>query len=306
MAVPFKNVLLATDFSRTSEMALLYAAAVARHFGSFVTVAHIIGPASYSHIPHNRRDEELARMRHAAQSRIADLLASSHFEGVQSNVVLNHGDVLPALSRLVEERDIDLVVAGSHGHQGIEKLFTGSIAEEISRLAACPVMLVGPEVSVDPESEVHVREILYVTDFSEESRRAMNYAYALAKAYAAHLIFLHVTEVSWTEAISTRVSPEAFFRLRFLQKNWPERTEVTPEFLVEFGPTEAMTLETARKRRVQMLVLGVPGTSYPDWSAHLPGPFAYNIACHAPCPVLTLRGDAEAGQRLLVTPTAAA
>lgn len=92
----------------------------------------------------------------------------------------------------MERHDIDLIVTGSQGRHGVQKLLSGSVAEEISRLAACPVLLIGPEVAIEPEAEVPLDRILYATDFSPESRRAMDYAYALARAYGAHLYFLHI------------------------------------------------------------------------------------------------------------------
>jgi hypothetical protein len=51
------------------------------------------------------------------------------------------------------------------------------------RLASVPVLVVGPEVLIDPQAEVRVERILYATDLLPESRRAMRYAYALAKHY---------------------------------------------------------------------------------------------------------------------------
>ena len=116
--------------------------------------------------------------------------------------------------------DINLFVIGTHGRRGVEKMLLGSIAEEILRCAQRPVLMVGPESSVAPETEARPRRILYATDFSPESEPAMHYACTLAKEYKATLFFLHVAEDVWKEPITTRMQAADFFRLRLMEKHW--------------------------------------------------------------------------------------
>jgi nucleotide-binding universal stress UspA family protein len=290
----FDKILLTTDFSSISEKALPYAAAVARHFGAMIYVAHVIPLGDYDHIRPSERSSALAQMKEQAERRITAILSSSHFRGIPHKIVLDHGDVLTLLSRIAEEDNIDLIVTGTHGKHGLQKLFTGSMAEEILRIVHIPVLAVGPEVVVDPQAEVNIRHILYATDFLPESKRAMQYAYALAKQYGAHLSFLHVVEDVWREPFSTRVPADAFCRVQLQEKGFSDIDEsVHPEFLVEFGMAEELTLEVVKNRDVQLIVLSVPGTTHPALSAHLAGPIAYNIVSHARCPVLGVRGNAE-------------
>jgi nucleotide-binding universal stress UspA family protein len=293
--IRFDRILLTTDFTDISAKALPYAAALARRFGATLYVAHVIPTEDYAHIPPGERDVALAEMKQHAERQITALLATSHFAGIPHQMVLDHGDVLAVLSMIVERHGIDLIVTGTHGKHGLQKLLSGSIAEEILRLASLPVLAIGPEVAVEPQTEVRVERILYVTDFSPRSERAMLYAYALAKAYRAHLYFLHVIEDVWREPTSTKMPAEVFCHLQLQEKGLPEREEgVEPEFLVEFGSAEAQTLEVAERRQIQLMVLNVPGgTTHPALAAHLPGPVAYNIVSHARCPVLGVRGGSE-------------
>lgn len=294
LPIRFDKILLTTDFSSISEKALPYAAAIARHFGATLYVVHVIATEDYAHIPASERTQALARMKQEAERQITATLATSHFQGIPHKIILDHGDVLAVLSQTVEDQNIDLIVTGTHGKHGLEKLLSGSMAEEIFRLASAPVLAIGPEVIIDPQAELRVERILYATDFSPESRRAMRYAYALATEYGAHLYFLHVVEDVWQEPFSTRVSADTFCRGQLREKGFSDIEEgVQPEFLVEFGMAEQLTLEVARNRDVQLMVLSVPGTTHPALSAHLPGPIAYNIVSHARCPVLGLRGKVE-------------
>jgi nucleotide-binding universal stress UspA family protein len=182
----------------------------------------------------------------------------------------------------------------THGKHGLQKLLSGSIAEEIFRLASIPVLAVGPEVVIDPHAELRIERILYACDFSPDSIRAMRYAYALAREYGAHLFFLHVVEDAWREPFATRVSADTFCRAQLHEKGFSNIEEgVQPEFLVEFGSAEELTLEVARKQGAQLMVLNVTGTTHPALSAHLPGPIAYNVVNHACCPVFGVRGEIE-------------
>ena len=143
------------------------------------------------------------------------------------------------LSAMAEKHEINLIVIGTHGRRGVEKMLLGSIAEEILRCAQGPVLMVGPESSVAPETEARPRRILYATDFSPESEPAMHYACTLAKEYKATLFFLHVAEDVWKEPITTRMQAADFFSLRLAEKHWVLEEGVTPEFRVEFNPVRA-------------------------------------------------------------------
>jgi nucleotide-binding universal stress UspA family protein len=304
--IRFDKILLPTDFSPVSAKALPYAAALARRFGSTLYVAHVVPPEAYAHIPPEERDTALAAIKRRAEKQITELLASAHFAGIPHHIVLDHGEVLPLLSRFVEKIGIDVIVTGTHGKHGLPKLLSGSVAEEILRVASLPVLALGPEVAIEPQDEVHVERILYATDFPPDSTRAMRYAFALAKAYVAQLFFLHVVNDAWQEPLATKLSAEAFSRLELLAKGLPETEQgIQPEFLVEFGSPEDLTLEIANKRKVQLLVLNVPGTTHPAFTAHLPGPLAYNIVTHAHCPVLAVRGRAETSHGSMGSETAA-
>ncbi len=290
ISIHLERILFATDFSPASAAALPYVAAMARRFGSQLWIAHIISPRESENITGEAGADPFARMRQNAETRITALLDSTPFNDIPHQVLLERGEVMPVLSRLADERAVDLIAAGTHGPHGLQKLSAGSTAEEIERLAKRPVLLVGPEVATDPQAEVNIQRILFATDFRPEQRFALEYAYALSLAYAAHLIILHVVDNPLDEPMATRMSGEAFFRLRMLENNWPEhRQGIEPEFVLEFGSRQQWTLDTLSKRDVQLLILSAPPTAHPLLKSHLPGPLAYDIITHARCPVLTIR-----------------
>ena len=224
---------------------------------------------------------------------MTELQATPLLQGLPHDVLVDHGNVWPIISEMVEKREINLIVIGTHGRRGIEKLLLGSTAEEILRCARAPVLMVGPENAVAAVKEAKPQRILYATDFSPESQPAMRYAYSLAREYGARLFFLHVTQDAYQEPLSTRMQAADFFRLRFMEKHWAMGEEVQPEYHVEFGSPAECILETAKKLQIELIVLGVRGAHHPRVAAHLPGPTAYDVVSLASCPVLVIRGGPE-------------
>jgi nucleotide-binding universal stress UspA family protein len=285
------KILFATDFSEVSAKALPYAAAFARRFAAGLCVAHVIPPDSPEHEAEKNAAAAMVTTRRDAETRINRLLEASHFRGVRHEVVLTEGEILPTLASIAERREADLLVLGMHGRHGLAKALLGSVAEEILRLAEIPVLVVGPEAGVEPEEELAMQRVLYAADFSPGCGRALQYAAAIARAHHARLLVLHVVEDAWREPTSTRLGAEEYLRVRLMERGWMAAIEpVAPELLVDFGPAEDRILQVAQQHRVELIVLDVPSTMHPVLAAHLPGPLAYNVASHAHCPVLAVRG----------------
>jgi nucleotide-binding universal stress UspA family protein len=287
--VKLENILFATDFSPVSEAALGYALAIARRYDSKLFVAHVVRPDVFQMLPPENLAGVLEQIRRYAEQEMANLLISGRLRGVPHQVLLEQGQLWPALSGMIEKNDIDLVVVGTRGRTGVQKLLLGSVAEEIFRLSPRPVLTVGPTVSGHAPEETHLRQIVYATDFTPTAERAAAYALSLAQEHQAHLTLLHVVRDV------DKVSPENIARLREfftrrLEKVVPPETNLwcDPEFAVSFGAPAEGVLEIAKSRHADLIVLGVRGVA--SFAGHLPPATAYKIVCQAPCPVLTVRG----------------
>ncbi len=86
-------------------------------------------------IPVGERDAALGKMRGHVEEQMTGLGASPLLRGVPHEVLVEHGTVWPMISAMVEKKQINLIVIGTHGRRGIEKLLLGSTAEEILRCA---------------------------------------------------------------------------------------------------------------------------------------------------------------------------
>lgn len=290
LQVSLKRILWATDFSLASEIALPYALTLARQYGSKLYFAHIVE----SDVPNREAIESLGQGVNLAERNAKELEASLVNRGALSNIPyqfeIKGGDVGGALSRIVEEEQIDLLVLGTNGRTGLKRLFLGSVAAQLFRRVRCQVLTVGPRLPGPANAPGTLKKILFPTDFSSPSIEAVPYALSLAEQFKAQLTLLHVLEEIQGEAAADveRVLQWIRTRLRELVEDGADLT-CEPQFLIGRGSPAECILEVAEDQGSDLIVLGVrwPGRV---WD-RVTWPHAYRIASESTCPVLTVRAN---------------
>ncbi len=300
-SVTFKNILFATDFSEASKRALPYAAAIASGYGSKIYLVHVISPQARTPIPIEPLPSELDYGRQNAEFAMRTFLSGNALKDIPNEVRFEQGPIRDVLSELIEQDEIDLLVLGTHGRGGLKKVILGSVAEELFRLASCPVLTVGPAVPPEPASVKQFRRILFATDFGPASLHALQYAILLAKESKARLILLHVVtpvpavEVGpyWypgTDFVEQQKTAKARYLGRLEDLIPPDANLPShPEFLVDFDFAPDAIVRTAVVSDADLIVMGVNQAASARASAHLPWATAHEVVCHAKCPVLTVR-----------------
>jgi nucleotide-binding universal stress UspA family protein len=281
--ISLKHILYATDFSRYSDAALPFALSLGRKYGSRIFAAHIISVSPFASTPQTQAVRAIAAQ--------AVREARETMEGVQARckevpneALIRKGHIWAELAKIVEEKEIDLVVCGTHGRTGVNKLLLGSVAEDIYRHASCPVLTVGPNVAGEPDSLGDIHTILFPTDFTPESMAAAPYAVSLARENQARLYLLNVTEVP----ISAAVEEELASRLRGLVPG-NAGLSCAPKAFVEFGDPAHRITELAEELMVDLIVLGPKRPAILPGASHLPFTTAQYVVSRAICPVLTTR-----------------
>lgn len=287
--IELKNVLFATDFSWAANAAIPYVNEIAEHFGSHVIAAHIrppvVNPMTYpTSWPVYIEAAEAENKKHRAE-------LCAQIPG-DTEVIIEEGDVRTNLPALIEKKKVDLLVMGTHGRTGVPRFVLGSVAEEIFRRVTCPVLTIGPNSMSAAVKPGEFREIVFATDFNPGSMAAFPYALSLAQEFQAELTLLHVIpEPKPGELVSASdVEAAAEHRLRMLI---PEEAEswCRAKFVVERGEIGEKVLDLAKRRKADVIVLGVSEEKgVPGASTHLPIAVAHSIVAHAICPVLTVRG----------------
>ena len=287
--ISLSNILVATDFSPASEAALGFALAIARRYESRIYVAHVILPNTYQLVPPEAVEPTYELVRRQAEEEMTDLLVSGRLRSVVHEVLLEEGLLWTTLAQMIQKHSIQLVIVGTHGRTGARKLLLGSAAEEIFRVADCPVMTVGPQVKTEPPQEVELKRILYATDFTAKGERSAAYALSLAQEHQAQLTLLHVIENG--DGVSSRnvAALRAVFLKRLDAIVPPEaRSWCDPACVVTVGNAADQILAVARERAADLIVLGVRRAT--GFAGHLPASRAYKVVCQSGCPVLTIRG----------------
>lgn len=121
---PAREILVATDFSPTSDAAVAVAHAYARALGGRLHVFHVTWPEARG------LTDLFARL-------VAELGPS-----VPVVVASHGGDAAEEILRYAQQHAIDLIVLGTHGRSGVTRALLGSVAERVARTASCPVLTV--------------------------------------------------------------------------------------------------------------------------------------------------------------------
>jgi nucleotide-binding universal stress UspA family protein len=284
--IAIKNILLATDFSEVSKAALGYACSLARLYGSKIFVTHVVPHEPYLSVPLEPVPVDLDVFWNRDKQNMAAFVATKSLDEIPHQDILQRGELWDVISEVVEKNNIDLVVVGTHGRQGLKKVLLGSVAEKIYRQAKCPVLTVRPEVAAARGTTWNLKQILFATDFSDNSLHALPYALSLAEENQATLIFLNVAPlVPYQYKDSIREST-----CKRLESLMPVEPWCTPEFVVRFDfPAEGI-LQFALDRKTDLIVLGVSRRAAVGLTSHLPWSTASDVVSAAPCPVLTVRG----------------
>lgn len=293
-AVKVKNILYLTDFSEPSEAALLFATTLGRGYGAKVHALHLLLPAAYTYTTPGLTTLAIEAEEENAQAEMQKV--ESRLAGLEHRTLVERGiEIWPSVQRAVEDDDVDLIVLGTHGRTGAEKLLLGSVAEEIFRRSPVPVLTIGPGVRSSVHTGGRFRRVLFATDFTPESLAGAPYAVTFAQENQARLLLLLVMRKPGSanegdKHLFDMTVAEAMHRLyEIVPKD--ARLDLPPEVAVEYGEPAERIVEFAKERGADLIVIGVRNAAGRIGAAtHLERAIAHKVVAHAPCPVLTVRG----------------
>lgn len=308
--IEIKTILCPIDFSDHSRRGLDHAATIARWYDSTITVLHVypvapaaavgvetppLGGAALTPADLERLTTAVARFVEAAKAPEIPIEIAIGQSSATANEILAQASA----------RHADLLVLGTHGRSGFDRLVLGSVAEKVLRKAGCPVLTV-PAHAPDavPAAPVVFKRILCPVDFSDSSMHALNYAMSLAQEADARLTVLHVMvydlETEAPEMYETVIADrrltvtdyrsrcEQYSRER-LAAALPDtvRAYCTVETLLAAGKPYREILRVAAEQQADLIVMGIRGRSAADLM--LFGSTTQHVVRQATCPVLTIR-----------------
>ncbi|MGA3098038.1 MAG: universal stress protein [Bryobacteraceae bacterium] len=260
---PVERILCPIDFSEISGNR--YAQSISGHYHAKLLVQHIVElwqhpSADYSISPDMLEDFRRSLISDA-EKELQQFVKTAG--GPQPECIVAESVAPDAILFLARERAISLIVLGTHGRRGFDRLMLGSVTERVLRHASCPVLViprtapapVGPNVQDDP---VSVQRILCCVDFSAHSQCALKHAFSLADAYGAEVTLFHVLDGI---SESADVGKETASAMESLQKLLPAAGhEATKTHLeVRLGKAYPEIVRFASETRPDVIVAGVRG-----------------------------------------------
>lgn len=294
------RILCPTDFSDTSNHAIELAVTLARVHRARIAAIHVARPAvdpfeagmPSDGSPGGVEIDALRAKVEAQYSSASPAPVDVFVEiGAPAAQIVARAAALPA----------DVIVMGTHGSRGFDRLVLGSVTERVLRSARCPVLTVPPRAHAT--SHLPFRQLLCAIDFSESSLAALEYAVSLAVESGAALTLLHVLEWPWPEPPPPNLAelPAAqaaalgeYRRYRETMASAELETAVRSAAgssitttRLRHGKPYVQILDVAAEERTDLIVVGVHGRNPVDLT--LFGSTANQIVRRATCPVLTLR-----------------
>lgn len=143
----FKKILVPIDFSENAPKLLLAAADVGTKLNCELCVVFVVQSfEDYSgffvpHMPISQFEDEMLQ---SAEEKMASFLAENLPSGTSCNSEVLKGDVAEEITSYAAKNDISMIVMGTHGYKGLEKVLFGSVAEKVVKTAPCPVLTINP------------------------------------------------------------------------------------------------------------------------------------------------------------------
>jgi len=294
--IRIEKIVVPTDFSESSKEALCYAGAVAELYKAKVILLHVMESDTINPLRTIGGGEDIIkRLTVDRQSALQGLIKLDEVAGIEVEPRIVEG--LPAYEIIEAATDsgADLIIMGTHGLTGAQRVLFGSVAERVVRTAPIPVLTVRHpehgfvECTIGGRRVLGLKNILMPTDFSEASAYAARYAIALAKEYGARLHVLHVLSIAATgpdrEFLEREMKQDARKSIDQFMKDELKGLEVGRE--VKAGEPFQVIVTEARKKDTDLVVMGTHGRTFLKYA--LLGSVTSKVVRKAPCPVLTAK-----------------
>lgn len=297
----FNRIVFAGDLSEPSRGAFAAACALAREPGAHLHILNVVEPVLLAEPPESVRGPRLpavlpATNTAAHRKEVEDQLRA--FYRADASIAVDYevraGHAAEEILRVADEINADLLVLGTQGRGGVNRMVCGSVAEAVMRRSSRPVLAVrSPDGA---PREIAIRRILQPTDFSPRSWPALGVARALARANGAELILMHVapaeilTGGAFYAPADLGPEKEELARLREDAAQAGLDGSVQSRFCQ--GDPVSEILLAAEDLRCDLIVMGSHGRT--GLRRLLMGSVAESICRKAPCPTLIVKdGPAE-------------
>ena len=290
-----KLILCPIDFSEFSERAYRHALSLAEHYQAKLVAQHVVElwrhPSASFAASAGVYEEFEQALRESGSKQLQEFVKNHTHNEIQPELIVHEGIAPDSILSFAHAHKTDVIVMGTHGRRGYDRLMLGSVTDRVMRTAPCPVLAVSkpPHDSVAAGKERghvhHLSRILFCADFSENSERALNYAISATAEYDAELTLLHVLEGVPSPAKTEEAIAAATERLDKLIP--PEgRKNVKIKTAVRIGKPYWQIIQLALEAQIDLVTMGVRGRGALDLAVF--GSTTYRVIQLGSCPVLAV------------------
>jgi nucleotide-binding universal stress UspA family protein len=294
-----KLILCPIDFSEFSIRAYHHALSLAQHYQAKLVAQHIVELWRYPYADYaacaGDYQEFCRALREGGKEQLQEFVKIHTHHESQPELVVHQGAAPDCILSFAQAHKTDLIVMGTHGQRGFDRLVLGSVTNRVMRRAPCPVLavckpshesIVADGASGKERGHVHhLSRVLFCTDFSENSERALTYAISATEEYDAELTLLHVLEevpspAKREEAIATAAKE--------LDKLIPPGARKTLKIktAVRIGKPYQQIVQLALEAHIDLVAMGVRGRGALDLAVF--GSTTYRVLQLGSCPVLAV------------------
>jgi nucleotide-binding universal stress UspA family protein len=288
-----KSILCPVDFSEFSGAAYQYALSLAEYYHARLTCLHIVELWKYPFADYAAHEADYAKfataLNEGGQVQLQNFVQKYPGRGIQPKLVVRQGNASDCTLWFAQEESMGVIVMGTHGRRGFDRLVLGSTTGRVIRKATCPVLVVSnpsqSTLTIGPDGKHRLSRVLYCTDFSHSSEGARGYAISLAAEFSSELTLLHVAEnasdLAEADAIIARRTQE-------LDKliSETEGKNLNVKTVVRFGKAYEEIVRHAQEGHSSLIIMTARGGDAADRAVF--GSTTYRVIQLGPCPVLAI------------------
>ena len=229
------NVIVVTwDFTHVSEYALSHAVKIAYIMRYEIKLLHIVEPGAPS--------EKIENVRRKMAQICNDTLRR---DGIICKVVVKEGNLLTAISDYATQSNTQLVVMGTHGRKGAQKMF-GSKALKVLTGSNAPFIV----VKAKPLENLKISNVVFPIDFKSENKEKLQWAIYIGKNFQSkvHLFKYPVSDSDLQKKVNTNLN----FAIRFLKQN---NIDYDIHTATKKGSFSAATIRFAEKINADLIMV---------------------------------------------------
>ncbi len=289
----FNKILVPVDFSEFSDMAVDYALFLAENYNARITLMHSL-VLHHEDVEGETHLKDYAKFAQDKEKEIRAELQQRHNReagkrGLSIEAHIRRGiNAADSILEYIDEQEFDLVVMGTHGRTGLKKFLYGSVAEKVVRLSPIPVLTTHQKLQ-----KFSLQKILVPIDFSDNSKKALDFAEPIAKKFDSRLTFLHVVEQEvppayYAATVESIFSIDKDFKDRSIEK-LKELTgyeEKDADLVITEGRSHKDIVDYAEDNNFDLIIMATRGLSVLDH--FLIGSTTERVVRLASCPVLTV------------------